>query len=219
MKMAGQRLEKERRKMMLAAAILSFALPVALPFVGGAEVSVALDCGCLHGHSPIWDASLKRLNFVDIEGQKVLSYDPATQSHQEVNMLERVGCVVPYVQNRLLVAGEERIYQLGFQGKRRVLRRLPGHTAMVPARECLQIALNPDETGLKVAPGARFHSGSCDAQGRMWLSFKRTTGERDTGFYSLTAPPEWASELDPGGVVHQVPAPSPLQRAFGDIPL
>ena len=123
-------------------------------------------------------------------------------------MLEQVGCVVPYVQHRLLVAGQERIYQVGFQGKRKkqggVLRRLPGSTALVPASECVPVILNPDETGLKVPPGARFHSGSCDAQGRLWLSFKRTTGECNTGFYSLTAPPEWLPELDPDGVLHQV---------------
>jgi hypothetical protein len=32
-----------------------------------------------------------------------------------VDMLEQVGCVVPHVQNRLLVAGQECLYHLGFQ--------------------------------------------------------------------------------------------------------
>jgi hypothetical protein len=191
-------------KLHVVATMIACLVQVDLPPVGGAQVSVALDCACVYGHSPIWDAALKRLHFVDIEGQKVHSYDPSVNSHQKVDMLERVGCVVPYVQNRLLVAGEERIYQLGVEGKHRVLRRLPGHTAIVPMRECVPVVLNPDETGYKIAPGARFHSGSCDDKGRLWLSFKRTTGRCDTAFYSLTAPPEWAPELDPGGVIHQV---------------
>ncbi len=32
--------------------------------------------------------------------------------------------------------------------------------------ECVPTVLNPDETGYEVPPGARFHSGSCDAEGR-----------------------------------------------------
>jgi len=167
------------------------------------EVVVALDCRCVHGHSPVWDVALQRLHFVDIEGQRVLSYDPVANAHQEVDMLEQVGCVVPHVQQRLIVAGQERLYHVGFQGKN-VMRRLHGHTAVVPLRECVPVVLNPEETGYKVAPGARFHSGSCDAQGRLWLSFKRTTGQCDSVMYSLTAPPEWEGELDPDGIIHQV---------------
>ena len=169
-----------------------------------AAVVVALDCHIAHGHSPVWDGVLNRLHFVDIEGQRVLSYDPADGTHDEVHMLEQVGCVVPHVQHRLLVAGQERLYHVGFRGKHGALRRLPGHTAIVPVKECEPVVLNPDETGHKAAPGARFHSGSCDAHGRLWLSFKRTTGKCDSGIYSLTSPPEWAPELDPDGVLHQV---------------
>lgn len=146
--------------------VVLIAAASSLPFAGGAEVevAVALDCRSVHGHSPVWDAALKRLHFVDIEGQKVVSYDPASSDHQEVDMLEQVGCIVPYVQNRLLVAGQERVFQLGFQGKRGRMRRLPGHLSMVPITECEPEVLNPDETGYRAPPGARFHSGACDAQ-------------------------------------------------------
>ena len=196
---------------MTAAAGLSVGLALALlasTSSGTAEISVALNCRCLRGHSPTWDAALQRLHFVDIEGERVLSYDPVANTHQEVDMLERVGCVVPYVQNRLLVAGLEKVYQVGFQRKRKskdvgVLRRLPGHLARAPASECEHVKLNPEETGLRIPAGARFHSGSCDAQGRLWISFQRSTGECDAGLFSLTAPPEWEPELDPDGVLHQ----------------
>lgn len=105
------------RSSCLILVLVLIAVASSAPLAGGAEVhvSVALECRCAHGHSPVWDAAMKRLHFVDIEGQRVLSYDPATNSHQEVDMLEQVGCVVPHVQNRLLVAGQECLYHLGFQ--------------------------------------------------------------------------------------------------------
>lgn len=188
-----------------AGALVAVALAVAtIACVDTAEVAVAGTSRCVHGHSPVWDASLQRLHWVDIVGRRVLSYDPAARTHQELDMLEPVGCVVPYVQHRMLVAGQEHLYSVGFEGKRGVLRRLPGHLALVPVGECVPVVLNPDETGFKTPPGARFHSGSCDAQGRWWLSFKRTTGKCDSAMYSLTAPPEWAVELDPDGILHQV---------------
>lgn len=185
-----------------AAVVVAVAL-AALACVDTAEVAVAGAGRCVHGHSPVWDAALQRLHWVDTAG-RVLSYDPAARTHLELDMLEPVGCVVPYVQHRLLVAGQEHLYSVGFQGKRGVLRRLPGHLAMVPVGECVTEVLNPEETGLKAPPGARFHSGSCDAQGRWWLSFKRTTGKCDSAMYSINAPPEWAAELDPDGLLHQV---------------
>ena len=113
-----------------AEALVAVAVAVAtIACVDTAEVAVAGTGRCVHGHSPVRDAALQRLHWVDIGGRRVLSYDPAARTHQELDMLEPVGCVVPYVQHRMLVAGQEHLYSVGFEGKRGVLRRLPGHLA------------------------------------------------------------------------------------------
>ena len=87
-----------------AEALVAVAVAVAtIACVDTAEVAVAGTGRCVHGHSPVWDAALQRLHWVDIGGRRVLSYDPAARTHQELDMLE--------------------------PGKRGVLRRLPGHLA------------------------------------------------------------------------------------------
>ena len=51
-------------------------------------VEVALDVGAQHGEGPLWDAESGRLWWVDITGQMVHSFDPATGPGPE---LERTG--------------------------------------------------------------------------------------------------------------------------------
>ena len=72
-----------------AEALVAVAVAVAtIACVDTAEVAVAGTGRCVHGHSPVWDAALQRLHWVDIGGRRVLSYDPAARTHQELDMLE-----------------------------------------------------------------------------------------------------------------------------------
>ena len=73
-----------------AEALVAVAVAVAtIACVDTAEGAVAGTGRCVHGHSPVWDAALQRLHWVDIGGRRVLSYDPAARTHQELDMLER----------------------------------------------------------------------------------------------------------------------------------
>jgi sugar lactone lactonase YvrE len=51
-----------------------------------AQISLALDSKCILGESPVWDAKLKRLHFVDINGKKLHSYDPASEKCSTVQV-------------------------------------------------------------------------------------------------------------------------------------
>jgi len=52
-----------------------------------AHISLALDSKCILGESPVWDAKLRRLHFVDINGKKLHSYDPASEKCSTVQVL------------------------------------------------------------------------------------------------------------------------------------
>ena len=117
----------------------------------------------LWGEGPIWFD--ERLYYVDIEGHKVISFHPATETEQVWDVGERVGAVVPRASGGLVIAGD-----LGFS------------------------FMDP-ETGKKAAvadpeahkrPENRFNDGKCDPAGRFWagtISTVKKTG--DASLYRL----------------------------------
>lgn len=97
------------------------------------------------GEGPVWHQH--KLYWVDIEGRKVIIYDPRTATEHIIDLPERVGCVWPCANSDTLLCG----LQSGF-------------ASLDPATGSLA-ALNDPESNL---PSTRFNDGKCDPLGRLW---------------------------------------------------
>lgn len=111
------------------------------------EVQCVVDAGAGTGESPVWSGAEGVLYWVDIPGQRLHAFDPATSESQSWDMPAPIGCVALRHQG-LLVALQTGLF--GFDPASGVLR----HLADPPYQ----------------ASGARFNDGRCDAGGRFWVS-------------------------------------------------
>ena len=96
------------------------------------------------GEGPLWHRD--RLLYVDIEGHKILSFDPVSGAEKIWNVGERVGTVVARAGGGLAFAGDH-----GFQ----FLDEDTGAVTRV---------VDPEADN----PGNRFNDGKCDPAGRFW---------------------------------------------------
>jgi len=137
---------------------------------------------------------MKRLHFVDIDGCKILSFDPATGVCNEAPIGEKVGCVVPYQQGRVLAAGVEKVYEVDLTAEDPAERKRPTHMAILPDADCESLAVGPGETALHAPKGFRFNDGKCDPQGRLWVgsmnSDWRNPEARKGKLYCMAPPKE-----------------------------
>lgn len=96
------------------------------------------------GEGPLWHRD--RLLYVDIEGHKILSFDPVSQQEKLWDVGERVGTVVVREKGGLVIAGDN-----GFS----LLDEASGAVTRITDPES-DIATN------------RFNDGKCDPAGRFW---------------------------------------------------
>lgn len=96
------------------------------------------------GEGPIWHQD--RLLYVDIEGHKVVSFDPVSGAEKVWDVGQRVGTVVPRVSGGLIWAGDTGIHALDEQ------------------TGACSLLVDP-ETGID---HNRFNDGKCDPAGRFW---------------------------------------------------
>ncbi|MBM84798.1 MAG: hypothetical protein CMM47_02095 [Rhodospirillaceae bacterium] len=107
------------------------------------------------GEGPIWDTQANILYWVDIMGEKVQSFDPATNCHSQIPIGQAVGTVVPRSSGGLMLATQH-----GFA-------HLDNETHQ------LRMIHDPEND----LPGNRFNDGKCDPAGRFWagtMSFQVT---------------------------------------------
>jgi sugar lactone lactonase YvrE len=107
------------------------------------------------GEGPVWwkDALL----YVDIEGHRVVRFDPATGAEESWDVGERVGTVVPRESGGFVIAGDHGFHFLGEDGK--------------------LSALGDPEPDL---PDNRFNDGKCAPDGRFFagtISLVKKTGD------------------------------------------
>ena len=103
------------------------------------------------GESPVWSVAEQALYWVDIDGQKIRCWTPATDTVQSWTVPERVGCIgLTATAGTLVAAMETGIFAVTL---------LDAPEVMV---ECLATVAHP-------APGMRFNDGRCDAKGRFWV--------------------------------------------------
>jgi sugar lactone lactonase YvrE len=99
------------------------------------------------GEGAIWNAAVQRLQWIDIIGQRVFTYDPATGENRGYDVGQKVGTVVPRARGGLILALQEGFARLDADtGRVALLARPPEHDSQV----------------------VRFNDGKCDPSGRFW---------------------------------------------------
>ena len=104
------------------------------------------------GESPVWDARLRKLYWVDIDGHAVHRFDPVTQLDEACDVGEQVGSVALRPETgQLLIATRSGLHFLDFAtgDKRLVCSPEPG------------------------MPLNRMNDGRCDPSGRFWVGSMR----------------------------------------------
>ncbi len=112
-----------------------------------AEPALTLDAGATLGEGSIWNDTLQRLHWVDIEGHQVFTFDPATGENRACDVGQQVGTVVPRAGGGLMLGLRE-----GFAG-------LDLESGQVTPWPC------PPEHDAGIL---RFNDGKCDPAGRFW---------------------------------------------------
>ena len=123
------------------------------------EVELILDAKVLLGEGPSWNGPTQQLYWVDIEGNAVHVYDPATGKDRRIDVGQMVGCVVPRRSGGVVVAMQHGFYGLDLE------------------TEILVPILDP-ESGL---PENRFNDGKCDSHGRLWAGTTKISHDQPSG--------------------------------------
>jgi sugar lactone lactonase YvrE len=110
------------------------------------EVDVAVDAGAELGEGPVWDQGAARLIWVDILGNVVHRFDPATGKDVTLDVGRRVGAAALREQGGLVLAVED--------GFALVDRGWTGVELVAP--------VGADD------PAIRFNDGKADPDGRFW---------------------------------------------------
>lgn len=110
------------------------------------DVELAVRARAQLGEGPRWDASARRLLWVDIDGCALHLFDPASGDDRAIALGARVGAAAPVDDGRILVALADRLALLALADESL-------HT-LVP--------LPHDER-------FRCNDGACDARGRFWI--------------------------------------------------
>jgi xylono-1,5-lactonase len=115
--------------------------------MGDTEVEVTLSIRAEHAEGPLWDATTARLWWVDITGQRVHSFDPATGNHSSWATAGQPGGVVLSAAGEPVVASPEGLA---------VLDRSTGTTD-------LRVPIEQDR------PENRANDVKTDSRGRAWV--------------------------------------------------
>ena len=115
------------------------------------------------GEGPIyWD---NHLLYVDIEGHSLIRLNPETQKEEIWEMGERIGTVVPTLNEDFICAGDSGIYRFDPSNGQKT---------------------NLADPEAKKRPDNRFNDGKCDPSGRFWAGTISTVKkEGDANLYQL----------------------------------
>ena len=110
------------------------------------EVELLVDAKALVGEGPIWNSRQNVLIWLDIEGEKIFVYDPATKHNRLIKLDQKIGAIVVRKSGGWLVAGER------------------GFALLDPDTEQVEPWSDPESH----LPNNRFNDGKCDPAGRFW---------------------------------------------------
>ena len=117
-----------------------------VPHISQENVELVLDAKAILGEGALWHPMEKKLYWVDIEGEELHIFDPATGKDKVFHTGSRIGTVVPVKGGGALVALQKGIHKVDTQS---------GNFSLV---------VNPLED-----PNIRFNDGKCDPAGRFWV--------------------------------------------------
>jgi xylono-1,5-lactonase len=115
--------------------------------MGDTPVEVALSLRAQHAEGPLWDAATARLWWIDIAGERVHCFDPASSEDRSWSVAGQPGGVVLDTEGEPVVASPEGLAALD---------RETGKTA-------LRVPIERDK------PENRANDAKVDARGRVWL--------------------------------------------------
>jgi sugar lactone lactonase YvrE len=143
------------------------------------QVECAVPAGALLGECPLWSELEMRLYWVDIEGQSIHRYDPATGVDEQRSVSGRPGSIALTAEaGRLLVAIENGLAFFDWEGG-----------------SCSRwITLEPEGTE------NRLNDGRCDPAGRFWVGsmFDPAAARRFTGMLYRVEPDGAAATVRSG---------------------
>ena len=125
-----------------------------------ASVEPVADARATVGEGPLWDTSTQRLVWVDIEGKRILEFDPAIGTHREITVPQHPGAIVRRASGGYMAAVTNGFATVDFDG----------HFEMLASVEA-------------DVPESRMNDGKCDSHGRFWAGTTRMT--HDTGVGTL----------------------------------
>jgi sugar lactone lactonase YvrE len=130
------------------------------------EAELVFDSKDILGEGPYWDSSERILYWVDILGQRIHIYDPATKHDDIFSVNDLVSAVIPCTSDKLLIAGKHTLALIDIKTKQFETK--------------LHIEALPDNV--------RLNDGKCDARGRFWIgSMDINEKEKDGCLYCVNA--------------------------------
>jgi len=124
--------------------------------VSEARLEKVLAVGAALGEGPVWSTGQQRLWFVDIDGKRLHSVDPAKGAHDAWDLAENAGCIAPARDGGFIAGMRSGIWRLDDQG-----------------RQTRKLADNPHDPAT-----SRFNDGRTDPAGRFLVG---TIDEAKTG--------------------------------------
>ncbi len=130
-----------------------------------ASVELVANVRASVGEGPHWDTSTQRLVWVDIEGNRILEFDPASGTTREAAVPQHPGAIVRRASGGYIAAVTDGFAAVDFDGRFEMIASI--------------------EADL---PQSRMNDGKCDSQGRFWAGTTRMTHDTAVGtLYRLDA--------------------------------
>ncbi len=123
------------------------------------NVEIAVDARAELGEGPIWDDTLKRLYWVDIEGGKLHVHPSGGAADRVLSVGCKVGAVVPRAAGNVVLATQHGFEQFDLETCQRTLLADPERDR----------------------PNNRFNDGKCDPRGRFWAGTMSMVGQAKAG--------------------------------------
>lgn len=127
------------------------------------------------GEGSIWNYKTQELYWIDIEGKQLNIYNPKTKTNKILPTLSRIGTVVPFTENEVLVALEDGVHKMNIDTGKSILF-----------------------TDMKSELSeSRLNDGKCDPAGRFWVGsmhFNQDKGKAN--LYTVTADNDLQKKID-----------------------
>ncbi|EJR23400.1 SMP-30/gluconolactonase/LRE family protein [Bacillus cereus] len=123
------------------------------------DIELVLDAKASLAEGPCWNEKKQLLYWVDIMERKLCIYNPTANTNRVIALNQKIGCVVPYLEDVLLLAMEKGFYSINVN------------------TEKLTHIFDPEPHLIE----NRFNDGKCDPAGRFWAGSTDTYGMNAVG--------------------------------------